>query len=485
MRDVTMGKVGVAWMLAGLAGLASATTACSDDGAGQRDEESGGSASSGAASSGPTGGSSEGPTDGGTAMMTDDGADSTATDDTGDPPEPPAAAGCDPLPPAEGDVLEIGPEDDLAATITNAPSGQTIVLRDGTYDVSGASYIVFRTPGVTLRSLSGDPSTVVLDGGYGIGEVLSVAASSITIAEITIQRPMWHPIHVTGAADANIEGTLIYRVRAIDPGEQAIKINASTEGYYADSGTIACSHIELTDAGRPMVSGCYTGGIDAHHSWGWQIRDNHIEGFWCDAGLSEHAVHFWNGARDTVVERNTIVDCARGVGFGLGDAGNGTGRDYDDDPCPAVEGYVGHYGGIVRNNTIWAARPEMFASQAGFDSGIALEQACGTGIYHNTIVSLQQPFTNIEYRWPNTTAEIANNLTTHGIVERDGGQATLMGNLSDQGTEHFVDAAGGDLHLVDGSSAIDAGVVLPAGVADEDIEGDARDGSPDVGADER
>lgn len=479
--DVTMGTAGGwGWMLAGLLGLAAA---CSDDGAGQRGDDSGAASSSGTAGSGPGSGSTGGRSDGGTTTN-DDGADSTGTGDTGEPPTPPAV-GCEPLPPAEGDVVEIGPEDDLAGTITSAPRGRTILLRDGTYDVSGVQYIVFETPGVTLRSASGDPSAVVIDGGYTIGSVLNVRASDVTIAELTVQRPMWHPIHVTGGTDANTEGTRIYRVRTIDPGQQAIKINASAEGFYSDGGTVACSHLELTDAGRSMVTDCYTGGIDAHLAWGWEIRDNRIEGFWCDAGLSEHGVHFWNGARDTVVERNVIVDCARGVGFGLGDMGNGTTREYDDDPCPGVDGYVGHFGGIIRNNTVWAARPELFQSQAGFDSGVALEQACGTGVYHNTIVSLQQPFTNIEYRFANTSAEIANNLVTHAIIERDGGQATLMGNLSEQGTEHFVDAAGGDLHLADGSSAIDAGVVLAVGMADEDIDGGVRDGSPDVGADER
>ncbi|MCX4247242.1 right-handed parallel beta-helix repeat-containing protein [Paraliomyxa miuraensis] len=410
--------------------------------------------------------------------------ESSGSEDTGGPPLPPAT-GCVPLPPPEGDVVELGPEDDLAAAIADAPTGRTLVLRDGTYDVSSAGYIVFDTPGVTLRSQSGDPSAVVLDGGYGIGSVLNVRASDVTIAELTIQRPMWHPIHVTGGTSANTEGTMIYRVRVIDPGEQGIKINASGEGFYSDGGTVACSHLELTDAGRSQVSGCYTGGIDAHLAWGWEIRDNYIEGFWCDQGLSEHAVHFWNGARDTLVERNVIVDCARGVGFGLGNNGNGTTRDYEDDPCPGVGGYVGHFGGIIRNNTVWAARPELFDSQSGFDSGVALEQACETQVVHNTVVSLQPPFVSMEYRFPNTQATIANNLVTHTIAQRDGGQAMLMGNLSDQGTEHFVDAAGGDLHLVDGSAAIDAGEGLPAGLADEDFEGDPRDGSPDVGADER
>lgn len=464
-----------------LLGLALAS-GCGDDG---------GSTGSGT-SSGTTGSSTMGDTSVGTTVATDSGPTSGSSgadgssggEDTDGPPPPPPAVGCTPLPPPEGDVLELGPEDDLAAAIADAPTGRTLVLLDGTYDVSGAGYIVFDTPGVTLRSQSGDPSTVVLDGGYAIGSVLNVRASNVTIAEITIQRPMWHPIHVTGGTSANTEDTLIYRVRAIDPGQQAIKINASGEGFYSDGGTVACSHLELTDAGRSQVTDCYTGGIDAHLGWGWEIRDNHIEGFWCEQGLSEHGVHFWNGARDTLVERNVIVDCARGVGFGLGANGNGTTREYDDDPCPGASGYVGHFGGIIRNNTVLAGRPELFDSQSGFDSGVALEQACEAQVVHNTIVSLQPPFVSMEYRFPNTQASIANNLVTHSITERDGGQATLMGNLSDQGTEHFVDAAGGDLHLVDGSTAIDAGVGLPAGLADEDFEGDLRDGSPDVGADE-
>ncbi len=463
------------------------TPACGDDGPGSdpSDGTTGPSSASQTAdaSAGDTDDSGTGgPTTGTSASTT--GVDTGSTD-TDDPPPPPPGGGCDPLPPPEGDVIELGPGDDVAAAINDAPSGRTIMLQDGMYDLSGAGFIIFDTPGVTLRSVSGDPSTVVLDGGYSIGSVLNVRASDVTIAEITVQRPMWHPIHVSGGTSANVDNTMIYRVRAIDPGEQAIKINGSAEGYFADFGTVACSHLELTDAGRPQVSNCYTGGIDTHLGWGWEIRDNYIEGFWCDQGLSEHAIHFWSGARDTLVERNTIVDCARGIGFGLGENGNGNSRDYDDDPCPQANGFVGHYGGIIRNNTIWAGRPELFGSAAGFDTGIALEQACGPQVVHNTVVSLQMPFSNIEYRWPNTSAYIANNLVTHSIIQRNDGQATLETNLADQGTEHFMDAAGGNVHLADGSAAIDAGTVLEPGLADEDIDGDARDGSPDIGADER
>jgi len=342
------------------------------------------------------------------------------------------------------------------------------------------------TPGLTFRSASDDRDAVILDAGYAIGEIFLVAASDTTIAHLTVQRAFYHPIHVTGGSAANVENVRIHDVVVRDPGQQGIKINTSPEGYYADAGEVSCSRVELSDAGRTQVTDCYTGGIDAHSARGWVIRDNSFEGFWCEQGLSEHAIHFWVTGRDTLVERNTIVDCARGIGFGLGEQGNGNTRDYGDDPCPeAAGGYLGHIDGLIRNNMIFAARPELFASQSGFDSGIALEQACGAVAVHNTIVALEQPFVSIEYRWPNTHATLRNNLTTHGIVERDGGSASLEGNLADQGLEHFVDPSTGELHLVAGSLAIDAGVVLAPGVADADFEGEPRDGAPDVGADER
>jgi hypothetical protein len=400
-------------------------------------------------------------------------------DPTGDP-DPDPVAGCEPLPPPEGNVVMLGPQDDLAAAIASATTGTTLMLADGTYDVSGASYIVLAVDGVTVRSQSGNPEAVIVDGGYGIGEVFSITADDITIAELTVQRALWHPIHVTGGPDSNTLRTNIYRVRVIDPGQQAIKINASGETY-VDDGVVACSHIELTDAGRGQVSDCYTGGIDAHLASGWVIRDNTITGFWCEQGLSEHGVHFWNSGKDTLVERNVITDCARGIGFGLGENGNGTSRAYDDAPCPGIAGFVGHYGGVIRNNVIVGTSPALFASQFGMDSGVALEQACDTVVEHNTVVATEQPFVSMEYRFANTRATIVNNLVTHQITMRDGGNATLTTNLEGAPLDAFVDAATADVHLVAGAAAIDAGT--PGDVAD-DFEGDARDGAPDIGADE-
>ena len=91
-------------------------------------------------------------------------------------------------------------------------------------------------------------------------------------------------------------------------------------------------------------------------------------------GLSEHGIHFWQCCRDTLVEENVIVDCARGIGFGLSQTGSC--RTYPDDPYPTA-GFKDHIDGIIRNNFVAAADADIFASPDGFDTGIAVTQAYG------------------------------------------------------------------------------------------------------------
>jgi hypothetical protein len=396
---------------------------------------------------------------------------------------------CPPLSGPEGNVVTVSPNQasSLQQTVQSAVSGDTILLEDGVYELGGA-YLWFATPEVTLRSASGDREAVILDGNLEGSEIITVAASDVTIADITIRRAYTHPIHVVSTDDGDTLNTLIYNVHIVDPREQAIKINPhEAKTNYPDQGVIACSHIELTDAGRPHVNptsgGCYTGGVDAHYARDWVIRDNRIEGFFCADGLSEHAVHLWRGCRDTLVERNALINNARGVGFGLAESGEA--RTYQDDDCP-VSGYVGHYGGVIRNNFIYASARELFASSDGFDCGICLWSACGARVVHNTIVSTGDNFSSIEWRFTaSQDIEIANNLVTHPLRERDGASATETGNLTDAPLTLFVDAAAGDLHLAeDAIDAIDHGAPLSSGLCDEDIDGDPRDDTPDIGADE-
>jgi hypothetical protein len=187
-------------------------------------------------------------------------------------------------------------------------------------------------------------------------------------------------------------------------------------------------------------------------------------------------VHFWKGARDTVVEDNVILNCARGIGFGLGEGI--VGRTYTDNPYPAISN-VGHYDGIIRNNFVWA-------NIDYFDTGIGIEVSPGTKVLHNSVVSTAgaQFFTSIDYRFAGTQGVVVRNNLTRRITARDGATGTEDHNLQMTPQASFVDFANGDLHLVAGASgAINQGIVdAEAGL---DIDGQPHDaGVPDLGAHE-
>ena len=397
----------------------------------------------------------------------------------------PAPFGCTPLPAPgpERVIIDVAPSmaDMLPDLVRNAEPGTTIRLADGTYTMSapdeGNRRLQFLTPDVVLRSASGNPAAVILDGEYITNEMLFISADQVTIADITITRAVDHPIHVTGSADSTRD-TLLYNLRIIDGGEQFVKVNSDGNGNYVDNGVLACSYFQLTPAGRAMVEpnpgGCYTGGIDAHGARGWQVRDNTFMDIYCDNGsLAEHAVHFWSASRDTLVERNTIIDCARGIGFGLVEMG--ADRPYADDPYPGV-GYIGHYDGLIRNNVIFAEIPY-------FDTGIELDQARGSVVIHNTIVQPASAFSSIDYRFANTEVTVRNNIVRN-ITVRNGATGTVENNLETSLTAHFADPGNRDFHLLPGATeAVDQGIPMPE--AGLDIDGQSHDnGAPDLGADE-
>ena len=170
-------------------------------------------------------------------------------------------------------------------------------------------------------------------------------------------RAYYHLQNFTSSPDSgHITGTLLHNLRVVDGAEQFVKVN-NVGDQYVDEGIIRCSSFELTDTGRTHVrNSCYTGGIDIHQARGWQIHANRFDGFWCASGLSEHAIHVWTGSRDTVVDRNVIINSVRGIGFGLEPAR--VGRTYSDQPC-SNRPYIGHYDGVITNNFVFANDPDL------------------------------------------------------------------------------------------------------------------------------
>ena len=164
-------------------------------------------------------------------------------------------------------------------------------------------------------------------------------------------------------------------------------------------------------------------------------------------------MHFWSASRDTLVERNTIIDCARGIGFGLGDgSGAGADREYDDDPSPGASGYVGHHGGLIRNN--WISISEGLEY---FDTGIELEQAHGARVLHNTLLHPTTAFASIAPRFANTSVSLVNNLMV-SLRERDDATVESSHNSTAASADLFVNATAHDLRLsLAARAAIDQG----------------------------
>jgi hypothetical protein len=207
----------------------------------------------------------------------------------------------------------------------------------------------------------------------------------------------------------------------------------------------------------------YIGGLDAHGSRNWGVRGNTFKSIISpSSSVAEFAVHFWNGSANNLVEKNVIINCDRGIGFGMDGRGNS--------------------GGIIRNNTIYhASGNSQFA-----DTGIALIESPGTQVYNNTVYMANSFPWSIEYRFSSTTGVlIANNLTNSPIQLRDGASGTVTSNVTSAAAGWFVNAGTGNLRLASAQSAVvDKGQSI-SGLTD-DLDGDSRPqgGGIDVGADE-
>ncbi len=363
-------------------------------------------------------------------------------------------------------AIEVSTVAALKSAVQSANSGgdKNIVILPGNYSLNG-EYLRISAGGTTISGKTANRAAVVLDGGYITTEIFQIVASNVTIRNLTLKRAVYHPIHVMPSG-SDVLGTLIENVHILDPGQQAIKINQNSgKTHSVNYGTVRNSHIELSDAGRIKVweinGSCYTGGVDAHHATGWVIADNLIEGFWCQGGLSEHGVHFWSDSEDTLVERNTIVNCDRGIGFGLGSSG--------------------HRGGIIRNNMIYHNTGHNYS-----DVGIGLENASSVEVYNNTIFHEHAYANGIEYRFAGTNGGlIKNNLTNKAIVSRNGGKADVSHNHTAAKSFWFINPTAGDLQLAgDVDKVIDSGTLLTG--LHEDFDKDTRPlgRGIDIGADE-
>jgi len=367
---------------------------------------------------------------------------------------------------AQTATITVNNESELrtAVNVANSSGGNTTILvSDGVYTLTDTLYI--NTPNVTLSGKTGNRANAIIQGdamsaNAKVGNLLRVTGSGFKLNGLTLRRSGWHLIQIVG--ESNADSPEITNCIMQDAYEQMIKVSIDQNNLNptADNGLVENCLFEYTAGIGPQY---YIGGIDAHGAKNWIIRNNTFRNIISpNTAVAEHAVHFWNTSANNLVEKNLIVNCDRGIGFGLGDRGNS--------------------GGVIRNNMIYhTANKGAFA-----DVGIALQNSSGTSVYNNSIFMEHSYPSSIEYRFSGTTnTTITNNLTNKNIVRLDGASGTTSNNLTTASRDWFVEVSSGDLHLLaQNALVVDQGQAV-VGLTD-DFDGDPRPGGSgfDIGADE-
>jgi hypothetical protein len=343
---------------------------------------------------------------------------------------------------ASGRTLRVNNMPELEGAIANARRGDLILIEEGVYTITGRFALQIETDNLTLQGASPDPTRTVIRGQGmqgGVNHGLFVAADRVTIRNLTVGEVANHAIQTHIDTDSLQVTNCVLR----DAYEQLLKV-PFREGVSraSENGVVDGCLFEYTAGHAPNW---YTGGVDVHLGKGWVIRNNTFRNIQSPGeSIAEHAIHFWSDSRDTLVEGNTIINCDRGIGFGLGDSR--------------------HTGGIIRNNVIVHDGSGRFP-----DVGIALESASGCRVYNNSIFFTHDRYPHaIEYRFPASRNNwIANNLTNRPIVSRDGGMAVLKANLTTADLRWFRGPVRGDLTLRKPVAAVvDQGVFIDGLVTD-------------------
>ena len=335
---------------------------------------------------------------------------------------------------------------ELRKAINTANTPATILLADGTYTLDN-SPLHITCDGLVIRGASGDRDKVIIRGpdegpNATTPHIFLIPASDVVIADLTLGCCRFHGIQVRGERPHDASGLHVHNCRLINCNEQFIKGSSQTDDPVgATDGIIENCLFEFTSGWAWQY---YTGGIDIHKGVNWIVRDNLFRNIRVPAGkkgMAEHAIHFWNRCptrpQNVVVERNQVINCDRGIGFGL------------------INENGGHNGGAsaIRNNFV-----HNDGAGPATDVGIGLECADHVKVENNTvfITNYRAP---IEYRFATSTALVfRNNLTNHPILARNNAPPPVDShNVGSARPEWFADLPAGDLHLTPGAGpALDA-----------------------------
>src|ERR1051326_765481 len=328
-----------------------------------------------------------------------------------------------PLPITGSGIVNVSTEPQLQTAMGNLQSGDTILLADGTYNLTSSLYVNGRNK-VTIRGNEGSTNVVLVGRGMDNSNYLNVPfgiwsnSTNTTIAHLTIRDTWDNEIIFNSGA----QSPLVYCIRLLNSGSQFIKSNPTDvdAGSGVNYGVVEYCWFEYTGS-PPSDHGAgvgYFNGISAHASQNWVVRGNLFKNLHnpdTAAYLWNPAVLFWRHSVNTVTEQNTFLNVDRAVAYGL------------DNTTP----YFDHAGGIMRNNFVCLVPGLMSASRtAGSDGSLIAWNSPGTQIDNNSVLLYGNEFYAGEFRFSTTTNGAArNNLADAPIHLRDSATATLASNL--------------------------------------------------------
>jgi hypothetical protein len=384
-----------------------------------------------------------------------------------------------PLPITGMRIVNVSTEGQLQSAMGNLQNGDTILLANGTYNLTSSLYINGRHD-VTIRGTAG--STNVLLAGRGMdnsnyGNVpfgIWSNGTNTTVAHLTIRDTWDNEIIFNSGA----QSPRVYCVRLINSGSQFIKSNPTdvNAGLGVNNGVVEYCWFEYTGSppGNHGGSVGYFNGISAHAAKNWIVRGTLFKNLHNPDGTDydwNPAVLFWRNSTNTVTEQNIFINVDRAVAYGL------------DNSTP----YRDHAGGVIRNNFVYLAPGLLSASRkASSDGSIIAWNSPGTQVDHNTVLLNGNEFYAVEFRFATTINGTArNNFADAPVHLRDSASATLSGNLLNATPALFLNPAAGDLHLVvSATNAIDKAPTLLTVTNDFDGERRPRGAAADIGADE-
>ncbi len=376
-------------------------------------------------------------------------------------------------------IVNVATEAELQAAMNVLQPGDTILLADGTYALSSSLYVNGKND-VTIRGVAGSTNVVLAGKGMDNANYGNVPfgiwsnSTNTTIAHLTIRDTYDNELIFNPGA----QSPRVYCVRLLNAGSQFIKSNPTdvTAGVGVSNGSVEYCWFEYTgsppaDHGSGMG---YFNGISAHAAKNWSIRGNLFKNLHnpdSAAYLWNPAVLFWRHSVGTLTEQNLFINCDRAVAYGL------------DNTTP----YFDHMGGQICNNFVLLTPGLMSRSRtAGSDGLLVAWNSPGTQIDHNTLLLNSNETFAIEFRFATTTnCGARNNLADASIHLRDNARAAQQSNLLGAVPGMFVNAAGGDLHLLaSATNAIDKALTLST--VTNDFDGDIRPkgARSDIGADE-